>query len=169
MWYISILHWTTRLVLYVFSIIRASPSLNVCKAIICLGQDTYAHKWTTILMTYPDSFAFDTSHWHLTGSPNAVAFSYFLIQHKATLGNLQITKIQVFHGNEGHPGLAMVFYVEAVPSENVGEGADNTNMLKDSRDSRTLERRLFRKYRLWCTFLFFTWCPWTVVMSIWSG
>ncbi|KAF1924504.1 uncharacterized protein M421DRAFT_8806 [Didymella exigua CBS 183.55] len=32
----------------------------------------------------------------LLGSPNALAFSYFLVQHKATLGDLKISKITIF-------------------------------------------------------------------------
>jgi hypothetical protein len=33
-----------------------------------------------------------------TGSPNVQGFAYFLIQHKAELGNMYLDKIQVFKG-----------------------------------------------------------------------
>jgi hypothetical protein len=33
-----------------------------------------------------------------SGSPNVQGFAYFLIQHKAELGNMYLDKIQVFQG-----------------------------------------------------------------------
>lgn len=51
------------------------------------------------------------------GSPNAQAFSYLLLQHKAELGNLQITKIRVFHDDRDLPGPNMVLFVEPVPAD----------------------------------------------------
>ncbi|KAF1347246.1 hypothetical protein EJ07DRAFT_30722, partial [Lizonia empirigonia] len=32
----------------------------------------------------------------LMGTPNALAFSYFLVQHKTSLGNLKISKVTLF-------------------------------------------------------------------------
>lgn len=57
----------------------------------------------------------------LLGSPNAISFGYFLVSHKAELGNKMISKVQVFWGNENdkrdekdrHP--EMLFHVEDVP------------------------------------------------------
>lgn len=65
----------------------------------------------------------------LLGSPNAIAYSWFLISHKKELGNKMITKVRVFWGNEHdnqddkwrYP--EMLLYVEDVP-EIKGEPAD---------------------------------------------
>ncbi|KAI8932156.1 hypothetical protein NX059_011039 [Plenodomus lindquistii] len=54
----------------------------------------------------------------LLGTPNALAFSYFLVQHKACLGNLRIHKITLFQDRNGCDGFAnMLFHVEPVPRE----------------------------------------------------
>ncbi|KAI8932163.1 hypothetical protein NX059_011046 [Plenodomus lindquistii] len=52
----------------------------------------------------------------LLGTPNAVASSVLLIQHKARLGNLHIHKITLFNDREG-PN--MLFHVKPVPEEEV--------------------------------------------------
>ncbi|KAF1924503.1 uncharacterized protein M421DRAFT_8805 [Didymella exigua CBS 183.55] len=50
------------------------------------------------------------------GTPNAQAFSYFLLQHKATLGNLYISKIRVFRDDRKEPGPNLLLVVEPVPA-----------------------------------------------------
>ncbi|KAH9877706.1 hypothetical protein J1614_002923 [Plenodomus biglobosus] len=60
----------------------------------------------------------------LLGSPNAVAFSYFLIQHKAHLGNLRIHKITLFQDRPGCDAYGnILFHVEPVPKEDELLGA----------------------------------------------
>lgn len=50
-----------------------------------------------------------------SGTPNAQAFSYLLLQHKADLGNLYISKIRVFHDDRQRPGPNLLLIVEPVP------------------------------------------------------
>lgn len=45
------------------------------------------------------------------GCPNAVAFSYFLIQHKAELGNKVIDNVHVFQCQTGHKSPCLFFQV----------------------------------------------------------
>ncbi|KAF2848097.1 hypothetical protein T440DRAFT_176911 [Plenodomus tracheiphilus IPT5] len=51
----------------------------------------------------------------ILGTPNALAFSYFLIQHKARLGHLHVFKITLFATCDGSAN--MLFHVEPVPKE----------------------------------------------------
>ena len=53
-----------------------------------------------------------------TGSPNGAAFAYFLIQHKAQLGQKTITKITVFRPENGDD----VDFVDASLCFHVSEG-----------------------------------------------
>jgi hypothetical protein len=57
------------------------------------GKEMDGWPGTTFDMNTPEGQA-------LLGSQNAVAFAYLLISHKQELGNLAITKAQVFWGNE---------------------------------------------------------------------
>lgn len=52
------------------------------------------------------------------GTQNAQAFSYFLLQHKATLGNLYISQVRVFRDNRKEPEPNLLFVVEPVPASN---------------------------------------------------
>lgn len=69
------------------------------------------------------SFDTTTDEGHaLLGSPNGAAFAYFLMQHKAELGNKRISKITVFTEEQNEDMLMLtdpnlVFYVEDVPEE----------------------------------------------------
>lgn len=45
------------------------------------------------------------------GSPNALAFSYFLVQHKAALGNLEISKITIFKNSLKFPDPCLLLHV----------------------------------------------------------
>lgn len=54
-----------------------------------------------------------------SGTPNAQAFSYFLLQHKASLGNLYISQVRVFRDNKEEPfGPNLLFVIEPVPANN---------------------------------------------------
>lgn len=48
----------------------------------------------------------------LAGSPNALAFSYFLINHKDTLGHLRISQITIFKNVAKFPDPCMLLEVE---------------------------------------------------------
>lgn len=50
------------------------------------------------------------------GTPNAQAFSYFLLQHKAELGNRYISKIRVFRDSNWIAKANLLLVVEAVPA-----------------------------------------------------
>ncbi|KAJ4991638.1 hypothetical protein SVAN01_02753 [Stagonosporopsis vannaccii] len=53
----------------------------------------------------------------ILGTPNAQAFSYFLLQHKATLGNLYISQVRVFRDSKQEQvGPSILFIVEPVPT-----------------------------------------------------
>ncbi len=68
------------------------------------------------------------------GSPNAQAFSYLLLQHKAELGNLHINKIRVFHDDRDEPGPNLLFFVEPVPAddnERPAEDQENSGSVSD--------------------------------------
>ncbi|KAF3040968.1 hypothetical protein E8E12_009025 [Didymella heteroderae] len=55
----------------------------------------------------------------LLGTQNAQAFSYFLFQHKATLGNLHISEVRVFRDNRPkNAGPNLLFIVKPVPAKN---------------------------------------------------
>ncbi|KAF2126257.1 hypothetical protein P153DRAFT_323485 [Dothidotthia symphoricarpi CBS 119687] len=51
----------------------------------------------------------------LLGTPNALAFSYFLIQHKSGLGNLRISKVTIFKDGRRFADPCLLFHVEAAP------------------------------------------------------
>lgn len=64
-----------------------------------------------------------------TGSPNGAAFAYFLMQHKAELGQKTITKVTVFRA-ETDDDLAfvdpnLVFHVEDVKEKEGDEEETN--------------------------------------------
>ncbi|KAJ8107616.1 hypothetical protein OPT61_g8743 [Boeremia exigua] len=63
----------------------------------------------------------------LLGSPNLLAFSYLLIQHKAELGNLYITKIRVFRDERYDSALNMALFVERAPPPADPMDVDNPN------------------------------------------
>ncbi|KAF3053165.1 hypothetical protein E8E11_011261 [Didymella keratinophila] len=70
---------------------------------------------------FPDwpGFEFDTSTLQgqaILGTPNAQAFSYFLLQHKKELGNLYISKVRVFHDANWIAHANLLFIVESVPT-----------------------------------------------------
>lgn len=50
----------------------------------------------------------------ILGTPNAQAFSYFLLQHKRELGHLVITRVRVFHDSNCIAKANLLFVVEAV-------------------------------------------------------
>lgn len=69
----------------------------------------------------------------MIGTQNAQAFSYFLLQHKATLGNLYISEVRVFRDNRPkHTGANLLFIVEPVPANNGTK--PSTETLGDIRD-----------------------------------
>ncbi|PVH93611.1 hypothetical protein DM02DRAFT_695477 [Periconia macrospinosa] len=51
----------------------------------------------------------------ILGSPNGRSFAFFLIQHKADLGNKFITKVQVFLSNTEHGTVNLCFHVADAP------------------------------------------------------
>lgn len=51
------------------------------------------------------------------GSPNALAFSYFLVQHKASLGDLKISKITLFKNGLTFADPCMLLHVEKAKLE----------------------------------------------------
>ena len=56
------------------------------------------------------------------GTPNAQAFSYLLLQHKATLGNLYISQVRVFDDDRRRSAPNILLVVEPVPvNSEVGE------------------------------------------------
>ncbi|KAJ8117173.1 hypothetical protein OPT61_g1559 [Boeremia exigua] len=57
----------------------------------------------------------------ILGTPNAQAFSYFLIQHKKQLGDLYISKIRVFHDSNWIAKANLLLVVEQVPAEHSQE------------------------------------------------
>lgn len=74
----------------------------------------------------------------LLGSPNGAAFAYFLMQHKAELGQKTITKVTVFRA-ETADDLAfvdpnLVFHVENVVEKrgNNGNPKDKTEHIGES-------------------------------------
>lgn len=68
----------------------------------------------------------------LKGTPNAQAFSYFLLQHKATLGNLYISEVRVFRNNRSkYTGANLLFIVKPVPANGT---KPSTEILGDIRD-----------------------------------
>ncbi|KAJ8107617.1 hypothetical protein OPT61_g8742 [Boeremia exigua] len=55
----------------------------------------------------------------LLGTPNAIAFSYLLVQHKASLGHLKISKITLFKNSMKFADPCMLFHVEQVLKEDM--------------------------------------------------
>ncbi|KAJ4350676.1 hypothetical protein N0V95_004524 [Ascochyta clinopodiicola] len=55
----------------------------------------------------------------LMGTPNALAFSYILVQHKSSLGNLKISKITLFKNSLRFADACMVFHVDRVAVEDM--------------------------------------------------
>jgi hypothetical protein len=51
----------------------------------------------------------------ILGTPTAQAFIYFLLQHKANLGNLYISQARVFRDNRKRPGTNLLLIVESAP------------------------------------------------------
>lgn len=68
------------------------------------------------------------------GSPNAQAFSYFLLQHKATLGNLYISDVRVFHDNRDWPGPNLLFAVKPVSGSNAAKPPESAEPYGDIAD-----------------------------------
>ncbi|KAI8943557.1 hypothetical protein NX059_001554 [Plenodomus lindquistii] len=56
----------------------------------------------------------------LLGTPNALAFSYMLIQRKAKLGNLRIAKVTVFKDSKKFPDPCLLFHVQAASAAKRG-------------------------------------------------
>ena len=54
-----------------------------------------------------------------SGTPNALAFSYFLLQHKASLGNLKISKITLFKNSMKFADTCMLFHIAKVAMEDM--------------------------------------------------
>ena len=69
-----------------------------------------------------------------TGTQNAQAFSYFLLQHKKTLDNLYISEVRVFRDNRSkHTGANLLFIVEPVTApEKLGNIRDMFASMKSS-------------------------------------
>ncbi|KAF1837699.1 hypothetical protein BDW02DRAFT_518517 [Decorospora gaudefroyi] len=55
----------------------------------------------------------------LLGTPNVQGFAYFLIQHKEQLGNMYISKLQVFHGETEREHPCIIMHVEQPSDQKV--------------------------------------------------
>ncbi|KAH7093465.1 hypothetical protein FB567DRAFT_609962 [Paraphoma chrysanthemicola] len=104
--------------------------------------------------------ALDAYHWELSewpghsferiwpetkailGSPNVQGFAYFLIQHKAELGNMFIDKIQVFKGETKNGEPCILMHLRQ-PLGQPGD-ADEVNVKKRTEDGNTVREHTFR-------------------------
>jgi hypothetical protein len=62
-----------------------------------------------------------------TGSPNAVAFAYFLITHKPQLGNKIIDAVRVMECETSHRSPCMYFSVTSYATPRVPPGASSAH------------------------------------------
>ncbi|KAF9696050.1 hypothetical protein EKO04_006280 [Ascochyta lentis] len=82
----------------------------------------------------------------ILGTPNAQAFCYMLLQHKATLGNLYISRVRIFlDTREPNPGLTLLLFVEPVPANTdvgkPGNQQEARQIRRDGRDTSHLKLR----------------------------
>ncbi|KAF2023359.1 hypothetical protein EK21DRAFT_105353 [Setomelanomma holmii] len=85
--------------------------------------------------------ALDANSWELS-SPNIQGFAYFLIQHKAELGNMFINKIQVFKG-ETEKGEPCILVHLRQPLDQPGS-IEEEHVVKRSGDANLLRVHTFR-------------------------